>query len=353
MKTLLKTICRMTFLSVAVLFLAPSGLRADTEDHIKKSFAVSGEGQLLIRADRGSIQVNPIESDKVEVEVIRIVKRSNDDKAREILKNHEVTFNQQGNDIEIRAENPRKGASIWGDLWRQFQVRYVISVPRKFNLDLKTAGGSITVADLSGKLRSETSGGSLRFGSIHGPVWGKTSGGSIEVAEAIGKLDVETSGGSIRVTKALAEAHLKTSGGGIRVGESTGKLEAHTSGGSIHIQKSADDVIVRTAGGGIEIESASGSVDASTSGGSVTLRLNAQPKSDCRAATSGGNINVYLAEKIGFNLDAKTSGGRVVSDLPVTVQGEHKSSSLHGKLNAGGPNLTLRTSGGGIHLKRL
>ncbi|MBI3416972.1 MAG: DUF4097 family beta strand repeat protein [Verrucomicrobia bacterium] len=353
MKTIPITIRRMMLLSVTAFLLTVPTLRADTEDRIKKSFTVTGEGQLLLRADRGSVEVGTTDGDKIEVEVIRTVKHAKAGKAADIFKNHEVTFSQRGNDIEIRADNQPKLKSMWNDLWRQFQVRYVINVPRKFNLDLKTAGGSITVADLTGKLRGETSGGNLRFGRVQGPVWGKSSGGSIEVVEAGGKLDAETSGGSIRITKASADARLKTSGGNIRVGESVSKLDARTSGGSIRIEKATAEVAAHTAGGDIEIESAAGAVDASTSGGSITFRLSAQPKGDCRGETSGGNINVYLADNLGFNLDAKTSGGRVVTDLPVTVQGEHKSSSLHGKLNAGGPNLTLRTSGGSIHLKKL
>jgi hypothetical protein len=37
----------------------------------------------------------------------------------------------------------------------------------------------------------------------------------------------------------------------------------------------------------------------------------------------------------------------------VTVVGKHDEDSLNGKINAGGPRLVLRTSGGSINVRRL
>ena len=51
-----------------------------------------------------------------------------------------------------------------------------------------------------------------------------------------------------------------------------------------------------------------------------------------------------------LDVDAKTSGGSVSTDFPVTVMGELKRSALKGKINAGGPQMYLRTSGGNIRL---
>jgi hypothetical protein len=55
---------------------------------------------------------------------------------------------------------------------------------------------------------------------------------------------------------------------------------------------------------------------------------------------------------IGVDVNARTSGGSVHTEFPVTVQGEIKRSRLDAKLNGGGPELYLRTSGGSIYLKK-
>jgi hypothetical protein len=53
-----------------------------------------------------------------------------------------------------------------------------------------------------------------------------------------------------------------------------------------------------------------------------------------------------------MDVNAHASGGHVSTDFPVTIQGEIDRSSLQAKINGGGPELYLRTSGGGIHIKK-
>ncbi|SPE54286.1 conserved hypothetical protein [Verrucomicrobia bacterium] len=54
-----------------------------------------------------------------------------------------------------------------------------------------------------------------------------------------------------------------------------------------------------------------------------------------------------------FNLEARTSGGGVTCDLPVTVQGKVEHSHLMGVINGGGLAVVLRSSGGGIRIRKL
>jgi hypothetical protein len=53
-----------------------------------------------------------------------------------------------------------------------------------------------------------------------------------------------------------------------------------------------------------------------------------------------------------LDVNAKTSGGRVHTDFPVSISGEINKSSMRGRMNGGGPELYLRTSGGSIYLKK-
>lgn len=196
---------------------------------------------------------------------------------------------------------------------------FYVTVPEKFDLKLVTSAGSIHVGDLEGKIDVKTSGGSLSFENIKGPIDGHTSGGSITIIRCDDDVDVHTSGGSISI------------------GQAKGNIRAKTSGGSINI----DEVY--------------GYIDASTSGGSVTAHLAEQPRDDCRLSTSGGSVTVYLAEGIGVDLDAKTSSsGRVKSDMRLQIKnGRVKRNIMAGRLNGGGPELYLRTSGGNIYIREI
>jgi DUF4097 and DUF4098 domain-containing protein YvlB len=93
-------------------------------------------------------------------------------------------------------------------------------------------------------------------------------------------------------------------------------------------------------------------VKASTSGGPINAVLLSPVPGDVTLSTSGGGVTVKVAEQTAFNLDAETSGGGVSCDLPVTIQGKKENHRLKGAVNGGGPAVELRSSGGGIRIKK-
>ncbi len=330
--------CMVQWVSVVIanFFLVVSANAfSEIEGSIKKVFQVGSGGKLTIETDRGSIEVRTVESDTLEVEVIRKLDARDREEADEILKDFHIEFSQSGNDVHIHAEFKKDWHSLWGWRGRRLRLRYLVSVPRRYNVDLKTSGGSISVDDLEGEVIGKTSGGSLHFGRIKGAVSGKTSGGSIKLANCAGTTDIRTSGGSITI------------------GEVEGKVTARTSGGSIRIDRARGSVEARTSGGGISVEDLIGEVNAKTSGGSVTARIFGQPQADCSLSTSGGNVVVYLADDVAVDMDATTSGGHVETEIPISVQGMLGKNRVRAKINGGGPELLLRTSGGSIYLRKL
>jgi len=302
----------------------------NSESFIRKSFDVAAGGKLTIRADRGSIEVKTAAANKVEIEVTREPGRG---AAADILEKHEVTFTQDGNNVNVDARmKDQKSGWFRGN---NLKVHYAVTVPAKYNVNLKTSGGSVSVKDLEGEARSQTSGGSLKFGQIKGNVYGRTSGGSINVSGATQDVDIETSGGSITV------------------GDTAGNVVAKTSGGSIHVGDVKGSVDAETSGGGIEVNGAAGPVNAHTSGGPIRAAITQQPTGPCTFETSGGGIEVKMASNVAIDLDAQTSGGSVSTEFPVTVQGELKKNHLRSKVNGGGPKVTLGTSGGSIRIKKI
>jgi putative adhesin len=307
------------------LVLATTAFAAD--DVIRKGFNVAPGGTLHLDADIGSIKI-VCGGTGVAIEVVR---NARGNKSAEVLSEHKIDFRQSGNDVVITSDFDNH----WDRWFSNYDVQWNIRVPAQYNVDVKTSGGSIDLADIGGTVDAKTSGGSIRTGRVSGPAKLSTSGGSITVIGANGELI----------------AH--TSGGGIEIGDTAGRVEARTSGGSIKLAHVGGEVLARTSGGGIRIEGAKGRVDASTSGGSITATLSSQPAGDSRLSTSGGGVTVNLASGIGVELDAKASGGGVHSDVPITVQGTQDDDSLQGRINGGGPKLVLRSSGGGIRVRSL
>jgi hypothetical protein len=289
---------------------------ADTEDVLTRSFEVREGGTLTMDVHGASIKVNTGKGNAVKVEVIRTAKTSNESKAKDIFAGYEIEFNHSGKDVTVEAEY-HGGRSIFPGMGRYLRVRFIVTVPQTYNLDVKTSGGSISVDEIAGDVKAKTSGGSLKFARVKGPLWARTSGGSISLEGCEGNADVKTSGGSIRI------------------GKVHGEVTAITSGGSIKVKE------------------VMGTINAGTSGGSVSASISKQPEGDCRLTTSGGSVTVRLAEDIKVDVDAKTSGGKVSTDFPVTMQGVVGKRHLKAEINGGGPELYLRTSGGSIHIDKL
>lgn len=292
------------------------GLLGDVQDNLQKSFQVEPGGKLTLDSDLGSVEVTSGIGNTVDIRVGRNLKANSKEEAGRILKDLNIDIHQEGKNAFVTARLKQGGpfGTNWGN---RIQLKFMIIVPSKYDLDLKTAGGSIRVNDLEGSLVAHTSGGSLHLGQIAGPVKAHTSGGSIHLDGGKGLVDVNTSGGSIKI------------------GKVAGPVKAHTSGGSI----SVDEVM--------------GTIQASTSGGSVSATISQQPESDCELSTSGGSVHVRLKRDLNLNLLAKCSGGSISTDIPLSVQGEIGKSRLESKLNQGGPQLYLHTSGGGISISEL
>jgi DUF4097 and DUF4098 domain-containing protein YvlB len=284
-----------------------------TEDTLTRSFNVSEGGTLRMDVDGASVEIDTAGGNTVDVKVILKAHTSSKSKAKDIFDDYKIDFDHSGKNVTIESDYDRgRKLFSWG---RRLSVRFIVTVPSKYNLDVKTSGGSISVSEIEGEIKVKTSGGSLKMDAVKGTVYGRTSGGSITLEGCTGDADVKTSGGSIRI------------------GKVDGEVKAITSGGSIKVKE------------------VKGTINAKTSGGSVTAYISEQPEGDCSLTTSGGSVSAHLAENIKVYVDAKTSGGRARSDF--SIDGEKSKRKIRGKINGGGPELYLRTSGGSVKIYKI
>jgi DUF4097 and DUF4098 domain-containing protein YvlB len=326
--SIIKVVC----MSVIMTSLPVLAADENTGKTISKSFTVEPGGELTVHADQGDIEVLASDKNTVEVVVEREVRGASESKAASVLKGHKLTFSQDGNKIRVDSVTPNTLHSLFSFSHANLSIHFRITVPKRFNTSLNTAGGNIKVTDLNGAVDAHSSGGNLAFAGIQGIVDGHTSGGSIKATDCTDKLTVQSSGGNIVIKNFTGPSALgETSGGNIDVEGCTGGLKVETSGGNIAIRAFSG-----------------GTAYADTSGGSVSIELDKQPTGDCFLHSSGGNITARVNDRMALNLIASTDGGSVSSAVPVTVEGKQKEGSLIGKINGGGPKLTLKTSGGDI-----
>src|ERR1051326_5275256 len=80
---------------------------ATAESNLSKTFTVHPGGQLIMDVDRGGIEIRTGDTAEVKVEVERKITRGKVGKADEIFAAHDVTFDQDGDRVEVHAKFKR------------------------------------------------------------------------------------------------------------------------------------------------------------------------------------------------------------------------------------------------------
>jgi hypothetical protein len=150
-------------------------------------------------------------------------------------------------------------------------------------------------------------------------------------------LDIHSGDGDLSVYGFKGEINLSTQDGKIQADSLEGALHASTGDGNMRVQGRFESLNLRTGDGRIYAQIIQGS--RMVSGWSVR--------------SGDGDVELSLPEGFAADLDVHTGDGRITSDLPIMVSGALDHSSLRGKLNGGGPTLSVQTGDGSVHLKRL
>lgn len=330
-----------TPICLPLLLLSTTALSADKV--LDRTFDVTPGGRLTVIADSGDITVRGTDSDRV---VVHIMAKGSESS----LKRMTLSAERTTEGVTVRAEDDPDGWFKWLSFNWNMDLHVTVEVPRRYDIDLKTAGGDLDVARLEGQSDGKTSGGDIRLADLRGPVKMKTSGGDLEVEKKIeGDTHLQTSGGNIVVASVHGGLEVRTSGGGIRLRAIDGTTVAYTSSGNVLAETMHGDVDLKTSGGDIKGLALDGRIRAHTSGGNINVALIGANRG-IDATTSGGDITLVLPAGVKGTLDASSSGGSITTDVPVTTTeaGERR---LSGTINGGGEKIYARTSGGSVRVR--
>ena len=243
------------------------------------SFAVGDSVRLVVKTGNGAIEVNSGSDGEVLVEATLRVPEEID---------YSVT--QDGDTINVVAE-PRSGG------WRDCkQASFVITVPAKTDVDLRTSNGRIELVGIEGSGRLETSNGEISLDDVKGDFDGGTSNGRIDIDTLEGSVELDTSNGAVSVRDAKGEFELETSNGRISF---SGEL---------------------VAGG------------------------------NNRLVTSNGQVDVELEGTPSVRIEAATSTGEITTDLPLKIESVSKN-RLVGTIGDAEADLYVSTSNGDVDIR--
>jgi DUF4097 and DUF4098 domain-containing protein YvlB len=224
-------------------------------------------------------------------------------------------------------------------------LKFEIKVPKKFDIEIESNGGGISIANVEGTMTGRTMGGRLDLTKLKGYVDLKTMGGEISVTNSDLNGEVKTNGGRVLIQDVTGdlrgssmggqmirknvtnrrgdstkdEVHISTMGGDIDVDDAPSGADVQTMGGNITIRSANKFVKAKTMGGAIEIGQANGSVNVTTMGGNIQID---SVDGTVQATTMAGDINITVVgnpEKGDRNVKLKTMSGDVALTVPSSL----------------------------------
>ncbi|HHS12777.1 MAG TPA: hypothetical protein ENN03_03295 [bacterium] len=287
---------------------------------IKKTFQVEPGGTLHMDKVRGDIVIEGWEGREIIVHETKRMDIFSEKEARSAMEEAEKGYRLENNILFI-------GGDGFDRSW--IKSRFEIQIPRSFEVDVNTRGGSIQITRIDGTVTASSGGGELQFIDMGGKVEARTGGGNIRVEQARDLVNAKTGGGDIQATDCAGslkivtgggkiyllntgEASVTTGGGDVDIRGAAGSTQVKTGGGNISITDAKGDVTVTTGGGAINIKNIEGDFSVKTGGGAIIARTIAGA---LQVRTGGGNINL---KDIQGSIDVATGGGNVDAEITLT-----------------------------------
>src|SRR6202789_473824 len=264
---------------------------SDTDWH--KDYSVGGGAALTVETSDSSLDIHSCGDCKmIRIHVI----------AGEKLTNFRLEEHQDQNHVYFSLkEKPHVGFEIH---WKPTEgTQVTVETPASLELDARTSDGNLSVRNVSGNVQVHTADGALTLENLHADIHITASDGNINVHNAVGTLDARGSDGHMKVDGQFTAVQL------------------HTSDGTLDF----------------------------------ALAQGSQLTSASHIESSDGHVSIRVPQNLAADLDVSTSDGHIDCTLPLTVDhyNNGKGNHLHGRLNAGGTPLTIRTSDGNVSIATL
>ena len=266
------------------------GAAALQAEEVTRTFTVSGRARVSVNTDDGAVRVSTGDIKQVEVRVVY--------SGYKLERDLRVNMEQNGDSVEVTAKT--SGGSFWNRGVRHTSLRVEVHMPREADLSVRTGDGSVEAESINGNV------------------------------------DVTTGDGHIALQGAKGSIKLHTGDGHIEARGLDGQVDAASGDGHINVEGRFDSLNIKTGDGSV----------------SARARAGSKVQPSWTIHTGDGSVDLEIPGDLQANIDASTHDGHISLGLPVTVEGTFSSTKIQGKLNGGGPPVTIRTGDGSIHLNK-
>jgi hypothetical protein len=202
------------------------------------------------------------------------------------------------------------GVSIEGWDRNEIRVRAIVQAQAREAADARSLAGQVQVQAGGGRVYST------------GPENGRREWWSVSYRINVPRnndLDLRASNGGITVVGVSGNVRFDTTNGGVKLQDVGGRVNGATRNGGLNVTLSGS----RWEGEGLDVE------------------------------TSNGGVNLSIPDGYNAELETRTVNGGLRIDFPITVQGELTGRrGLSTTLGSGGPLVRVRTTNGGVTIRR-
>ena len=258
----------------------------------------------------GDVEVRPSDSDRVSLDVKKTIRASDKDEAERLSRDFTFSISNEGDKYRIASNRVASR--------QRYKSSLTLQVPKRSSLHITDRNGKIEVADLAGNQEI-----SNRFG----PIEVRKITGDVKVSNAFGGIDIDSVQGDVTVS---------------------GRNN------SIHIQHVEGDVKADSSFQNVEVREATGAVEVKGRNGDLFVSFAKPVQKDVRLSTNFGNVTIELPANSSFKVDAETRFGRIDSDFKglQLKRNDFAKDSAVAQIGEGGPQITLSTFNGNIHIVR-
>jgi beta-lactamase regulating signal transducer with metallopeptidase domain/vacuolar-type H+-ATPase subunit E/Vma4 len=168
---------------LAAWSVAPTRVRAKPDTIFEKSVSANSGGTLDLDLDTGGdIMITGTDDAKVSVKA-----SLGGTNWRETT----VSLDGSGNDVRLESTYEQRSGNS------SFDNAFTIRVPRKYNVHVSSAGGSVAISGVEGTFRGSTGGGPITIDHAKGDARLSTGGGDIRISESHLDGSVTSGGGTV------------------------------------------------------------------------------------------------------------------------------------------------------------
>jgi len=315
--------------------------------------------------DRGAVNVNISNGDKIELSAHKKIRADKEDQANQWNEQAKPQITVSGNLVTINANTRGAGNHpVMTDLNLSLPRKAAITIAaqrgdinvmgRDGNVEIANQRGDVNVEDVNGDVNlnldrsSVNMGGhsSTRVSQVSGDV--SVQGRSDEVSISDVKGAVRLSGDfadSVKLSKVGKSVSFKTSRTDMELAKLTGDLDidsdtlrADSVTGPLHVSTRSKDITLEAVSGDARIQNENS-----------TVQIDLKSAGNIQVDNRNGDITVSVPDKVGFKLDARSQGGEVDASFPgVKVVNDDNGGTGAGTVGNGAAHLVLNSQHGNV-----